>query len=188
MFQHSKQASREPRKQAGQLLPRRVRVQQGSRNLCISMSRREEMPSSRCMCVVFASWLVPPMMHAFAPSGRINGRLQQRWWGWQALCTCSVKRHGSARRWRWRAAKRKQWFPPRGAGKPSYEEQGEGTMNTDEALAIRQLRRHPDVVNKLQVWWDTAQRSMRIAHGNTYEASMLARDEYIKLCSLFRRR
>lgn len=58
--------------------------------------------------------------------------------------------------------------------------QGDASLQTHEVLKERtKLRRHPDVVEQLQLWWETAQRSMRDVHGPGYQAAAVTRDEYI---------
>ena len=161
-------------------------MQQGSRNLCISMSREggDAIVKVHVRRVCF--------MVGATHDARLRARGRHKWKVATKMVGMASPLHMLSEETRLR----KKVAMARSKAKTtvstleeleslSYEEQGDETMNTDEALAIRaRLRRHPDVVNKLQVWWDTAQRSMRIAHGNTYEASMLARDEYIKVMLL----
>jgi hypothetical protein len=63
--------------------------------------------------------------------------------------------------------------------------QGDAHLNTDSAIHARaQLRRHPAIMTQLQLWWETAQRSMQQGRGSGYVASTVTRDEYIKVSRL----
>lgn len=63
--------------------------------------------------------------------------------------------------------------------------QGDDSLNTEDVIELRaKLRIHPDVVEQLQLWWNTAQNSMRQAHGADYEASAVTRNEYVKVSRL----
>ena len=59
--------------------------------------------------------------------------------------------------------------------------QGDAAMYTPEAIAARiQLRTHPDVITKLQLWWDTAIRSC----GAGPNALLLHKEAYMEVSRL----
>lgn len=66
--------------------------------------------------------------------------------------------------------------------------QGDAAFQNDAVIQLRaQLRHHPNIVAQLQLWWETAQRSMRQTHGADYAADCVSREEYIRVSRLLSR-
>ena len=66
-----------------------------------------------------------------------------------------------------------------------YELQGDEELSTDKAIAVRaKMRRHPRVLEQLQMWWATAQHTMRVWHGENYDAAVLTRNDYVRIMVL----
>ena len=62
----------------------------------------------------------------------------------------------------------------------AFWQQGDAAMQTDEAIEARAtMRKNPEVTAVLQLFWETAQRSMQQARRSDEVAHMLSKEEYL---------
>ena len=60
-------------------------------------------------------------------------------------------------------------------------------FKTTQSSASCSAAPSPNIVAQLQLWWETAQRSMRQTHGADYAADCVSREEYIRVSRLLSR-